>query len=85
METIKYIKIKLANTEVIFTPEELKAFFEAVAPLVEGACKPNGTYYKFVKVIEYATYPEQENLTPIGNDLKTGKELAEGKGVIFDV
>jgi hypothetical protein len=82
MEEIKYIKIQLANTEVIFTPEELKAFFKAIAPLVEGECKPNGTYYKFVKTIEHATYTEQSYHTL--TSLSTGKELAEKQGIKFE-
>ena len=81
---MKYIKIQLANTEVIFTPEELKAFFKAIAPLVVGECKPNGTYYKFVKTIEHATYNEQLNLTFRGTRLETGKELAEKQGIKFE-
>jgi hypothetical protein len=82
MEEIKYIKMQLANTKVIFTPEELKAFFKAIAPLVEGECKQNGTYYKFVKTIEHATYEEQAYFN--GERIETGKELAKKQGVKFE-
>lgn len=80
----KYTKIQLANVEVIFTANELKAFFDAIAPLVEGECKPNGTFYKFVKNVEYATFPEQQYVTQNGNRLQTGKELAEARGTKFE-
>ena len=80
----KYITIKLANVEVIFTQDELKAFFKAIAPLVSSECKPNGTFYKFVKNIEHATYQEQLNLTLHGTRLETGKELAENQGIKFE-
>jgi hypothetical protein len=84
MEEIKYITVKLANVEVIFIKDELKAFFNAIAPLVSGECKLNGTFYKFVKNIEHANYPEQLNLTLHGTRLETGKELAENQGIKFE-
>ncbi len=81
----KYTKIQLANVEVIFTANELKAFFDAIAPLVEGECKPNGTFYKFVKNVEYATFPEQQYVTFRNTrTLTTGKELAEARGIKFE-
>ncbi len=84
MEEIKYITIKLANVDVIFTQDELKAFMNAIVPLVVGECKPNGTFYKFVKNIEHATYHERLNLTLESTCLETGKELAEKQGIKFE-